>query len=227
MIKILYSDESILIIDKPTGVRSIADGYLVEQPHLRTLLEPEFGRLWIVHRLDKETSGVMVLARSISAHHLLNDQFANRQIKKQYKTLVFGKFPSSLQVASALKSNGDRSHRTVVNDLIGKKALTDFALIEIIGGKTSFLSVYPHTGFTHQIRAHLLSVNFPILADPLYSSLASRQFSQTLPIHRTALHAYSITFEHPASGEQVTFTANLPDDFQYTLDFLNQTGHPD
>ena len=81
------------------------------------------------------------------------------------------------------------------------------------------MSVSPHTGYTHQIRAHLLSINFPILGDPLYFSSESSQFSQTLPIQRTALHAYSISFTILSADEQVTFTANLPEDFLQTSGF--------
>jgi 23S rRNA-/tRNA-specific pseudouridylate synthase len=94
--KILYVDEAILVIDKPAGLLSILDGYDKSLPHVKSVLEPEFGKLWTVHRLDKDTSGIMVLARNATVHHILNDQFANREIKKQYQTLVYGTFPESL-----------------------------------------------------------------------------------------------------------------------------------
>jgi len=221
--KILFSDESLLVIDKPAGLNSIAGGYDRSLPYLRTILEPEYGRLWVVHRLDKETSGVMVLARSASVHRALNEQFSHRQVQKHYRALVFGDFPALLQVSAPLRRNGDRQHRTVVDFENGKPASTDFSLGEECRPSAALVIASPHTGYTHQIRAHLLSAGFPILADPLYGSAESRRFSIALPILRTALHASRITFIHPLSGTEVTFEAELPEDFLKTIDFLKQT----
>ena len=221
-IKILFEDDALLIINKPAGLNSIADGYDLTLPHVRTLLEPEFGKLWVVHRLDKDTSGVLVLARSAAIHHNLNDQFASRQIQKQYLALVLGIFPKTLNISFPLKVNGDRRHRTVVSQETGKPAVTEVTLAEQFNDMASEVLAAPHTGYTHQIRAHLLLCGFPILGDPLYYSPESREFSAPLPIRRTALHAYSITFKHPLNGESLTFCAEIPDDFQQTIDYLKK-----
>ncbi len=226
MIQIIFEDENLLVINKPAGVHSIVDGYDPSIPHVRTILEPDFGKLWIVHRLDKDTSGVMVLARSAKVHKILNEQFSHREIKKQYLALVWGEFPEKLSNSHQLKLNGDRRHRTVMNELEGKSAQTDFILQEFLPDHASLVAAFPHTGYTHQIRAHLLSAGYPILCDPLYYSIESRYFSLTLLLKRTALHARLITFQHPISLDQVTFTAEIPKDILETIEFLKKTEHP-
>jgi tRNA pseudouridine32 synthase / 23S rRNA pseudouridine746 synthase len=227
MIKIIYEDDSILVIDKPAGLICIPDGYDRSIPYVRSLLEPEFGRLWIVHRIDKETSGILILARSAKVHQLLNDQFSNREVHKTYSALIFGTFPQSLSVELSLKINGDRRHRTVVDKVNGKEAKTDFNCAENYQNDSSLISIYPHTGYTHQIRSHLLFSGFPILSDPLYYTNESKSFSANLPIHRTALHAHQIRFQHPVTQEMIEFTAEIPIDFIETIDYLKKrTEHP-
>src|SRR5512136_520643 len=89
-VPILYIDDVLLVIDKPAGLPSLPDGYNPATPHVRSLLEPIFGRVWFVHRLDRDTSGVLLLARSAAAHRILNTQFDQRQVKKVYHALVYG-----------------------------------------------------------------------------------------------------------------------------------------
>jgi len=112
----------------------------------------------------------------------------------------------------------------VIDSATGKKAATDFALLERYHSQASLISASPHTGFTHQIRAHLRHLGFPILSDPLYYSQESRAFSAQLPIKRTSLHAHSLSFFHPTDNQTLRFTAPLPDDFLQTVEFLNQKG---
>ena len=226
MIKIIFEDEFLLVINKPAGLRSIEDGYDPSIPHIRSLLEPNFGKLWMVHRLDKETSGVMLIARSASAHKILNDQFSHREIQKQYLALIYGVFPETLSISYPLKVNGDRHHRTVVDAVVGKLASTDFARFEITSTQISTITAMPHSGYTHQIRAHLLAAGYPILCDPLYYSLESRKYSLTLPLKRTALHASQLIFQHPNSGEILTFTAEISEDLLETIKYLKKTEHP-
>ena len=220
MVEIVYQDNSILVINKPAGLSSLPDGYDKNLPHVRALLEPEFGRLWMVHRLDKETSGILILARSASVHRLLNDQFANREIQKKYSALVYGVFPQTLSINLPLKINGDRRHRTIIDETNGKPANTDFQLIDVFSCSTSLINALPHTGYTHQIRSHLLASRFPILGDPLYYTPESKVFSARLPIQRTALHAQQITFLHPDTQIKVTFSADPPKDFVETIAYL-------
>ena len=126
-IPILYKDEAILVIDKPAGLLSLTDGYDRSLPHLTSLLAPRFGQLWIVHRLDRDTSGVLLLARSAEAHHDLNDQFRERRVEKVYQALVTPAPAWEMTTADfPLRKDGDRQHRTVVDPQRGKPALTDF-----------------------------------------------------------------------------------------------------
>ncbi|MBN2258860.1 MAG: RNA pseudouridine synthase, partial [Anaerolineaceae bacterium] len=126
-IPILFEDEAILVIDKPAGVLSLPDGYDRSFPHLTSLLAPRFGQLWIVHRLDRDTSGVLVLARTAVAHHDLNDQFRERRVHKTYHALVEPSPAWERMTADIpLRKDGDRQHRTVVDPQRGKPALTDF-----------------------------------------------------------------------------------------------------
>lgn len=211
--QLIYEDQQLLIINKPAGVLSIVDGYDSSIPFLRTILEPDFDRLWVVHRLDKETSGVMILARSPEAHKHLNQQFTSHNIHKEYTALVSGISPVKFTVNTPLLVNGDRHHRTVVNESKGKPASTDFELRESYPTKSSLVSVFPHTGYSHQIRAHLLNFGLPLLGDVLYSTTESRSLSDRLGIHRVALHAKVISFTHPQTQESMSFTAPFPDDF--------------
>jgi len=215
-IPIIFEDSALLVIDKPTGLLSIPDGYDAAKPHLRGVLEPQYGRLWIVHRLDKDTSGVLVLARNAAAHRELNLQFFNHQIQKTYHALVIGIPEWDEKIVNApLRANIGRRKRTVVDPKRGKTALTEIRVLERFRDH-SFVEIHPKTGRTHQIRAHLYYLGYPILSDPLYGD-----GTQTALIHRLALHARSLTFQHPLTREPKTFPVPYPDDFATALQKLN------
>jgi len=212
---ILYTDANLLVIDKPAGVLSIPDGYDHAVPYLGRILEPSYGRLWVVHRLDKETSGVMVFARNADVHSKLNEQFAEHQVSKTYHALIFGLPDWEEKMADIpLRANVGRRNRTAVDIARGKQAMTHFRVLEKFPGH-SLLEAKPETGRTHQIRAHLYDLGFSILSDPLYG------FGEISPfIGRLALHACSLTFWHPTTGEMVTFGAPYPQDFELALSQL-------
>jgi RluA family pseudouridine synthase len=215
---VIHEDEQILIINKPSGLLSIQDGYDRALPHVASQFQPHFGKLWIVHRLDRETSGILILARTKTAHRLLSLQFEHRQITKIYYAILIGKPKwENVILDHPLLVDGDRSHRTIVSPIMGKPALTECTVLERIDQDFTLLSAHPKTGYTHQIRAHLAAQGFPILNDTLYGS--SRHTYQ-LPLTGLALHAHSITFIHPGSGAQVTFHASLPQDWTETLKML-------
>ena len=226
---ILYQDQSILVINKPAGVLTIQDGYKPDIPHLRSILEPIYGRLYIVHRLDKDTSGVMVIARNEISHRNLNLQFDNRIVKKQYQALIIGN-PAwdEITVDSPLTVNGDRSHRTRVLPHKGKPAKTEYS--KIITWKTiTQLVAKPFTGYTHQVRAHISSIGFPILFDSLYTPPDLKELSKTTissldllsSDQRMMLHASEISLVHPESGESISFEAPMQADMMHIISILN------
>jgi RluA family pseudouridine synthase len=228
--QVLWSDESILVINKPSGLRSIPDGYNRSLPCLSALLQADFGRVWVVHRLDKDTSGVILFARSEAAHRALNQQFEQRQTRKEYHAIAVG-MPAweTLTISLPLRVDGDRKHRTVIDHQQGKPAETEASVLQRLGVFT-LLAAFPHTGYTHQIRAHLAAVALPILHDPLYKSLEpetqtqaqARLLGKELPLQRLALHAFQITFAHPTSGEMFTAYAPYPPDFMETIERLQE-----
>jgi tRNA pseudouridine32 synthase/23S rRNA pseudouridine746 synthase len=211
---LLWSDDSLLAINKPPGLLTLPDGYDKTLPHLRSILEPSFGRLWIVHRLDRDTSGIIVLARSADAHRHLNTQFQENRASKIYHALALGLPPwEDLTVTAPLRPDGDRRHRTVIDPVKGKSAITELRVLRHLDGYC-LLEIAPRTGRSHQIRAHLKHVGFPILADPLYGD-PSHPCHALLP--HLALHALSLTLIHPKTEETMKFEAPYPKDFSNLL----------
>jgi len=217
--QLLWQDEDLLVIDKPAGLPTLPDGYNPDQPHVKSLLEPVYGPLWIVHRLDRGTSGVLLLARNPAAHRSLNAQFEASSVEKVYHALVVG-YPTWEQhtTHAPLRVNGDRQHRTVIDPRRGKRASTGLRVLERFDAYTLF-EARPASGRTHQIRAHLAALGFPIAADALYGG---GERERPL-LARMGLHAYSLRCDHPASGERLSFSAPYPEDLEEVLRKLRQT----
>ena len=214
-IDILYEDSDLVVVNKPSGVSVIPEGWDNDAPCLIKLLEPDFGRLWVVHRLDKITSGVYLMARNAASHRDINIQFEQHGVTKKYHAILVG-VPAWMQyhASQPLRSNSGHNHRTVVDRIKGKQASTYFKLI--ISSKDHILAeASPETGRTHQIRAHAAAAGHPILADSLYGA------PSTAIISRPALHANSLQFAHPATQETLAFSAAYPADFQEALIQLN------
>ena len=212
----LWVDAAILAVNKPSGLRTLPDGYNPAEPHLKRLLEPFYGRLWITHRLDKDTSGVIVLARTAEAHRSLNMQFDQHHIQKVYHTLVRG-VPAWEEtiVDLPLRPNGDRRHRTVVDPQGGKPARTRLRVLERFDG-FALVEAHPETGRTHQIRAHLNAIHFPLAGDRLYGG------GEPLPpLEVFGLHARQLSLTHPLSSEALVLEAPYPLLFQSTLEALH------
>jgi len=214
---IIFKNQDLLIIDKPAGLLSVPDGYDQQLPHLRSVLEPIYGSLWMVHRLDKDTSGVMVIARNSNTHKKLNEAFKNRDTEKIYHCLV-SPVPDwrHKDIQLPLQVNADRKHRTRVDKKNGKPARSICEVKKILNDG-ALLEINITTGITHQIRAHLREFNLAILGDELYNAgLPSLPFD----VPRMMLHARSISFSDPTTAEILKFTANYPDDFRQTYQEL-------
>ena len=244
---VLWADPALLIVNKPAGVLVNPGGFDRQgrpaNVSLRELLEPRYGRLWLVHRLDRDTSGVLLLARTADAHRVLNAQFQEHTTLKVYHAFVIG-CPTWARhtVDLSLVPNGDRKHRTVVPHTEAarqkaKRARTNLYVLERFAHHT-LIEARPETGRTHQIRAHLAALGLPIVADELYgggTSLAwsdlgagvrSSPDSPSLLLERQALHAQSLALHHPLTQEQLSFDAPYPLDLARTLEVLRQAGSP-
>jgi tRNA pseudouridine32 synthase/23S rRNA pseudouridine746 synthase len=204
-------DDQILVIDKPAGLSVLPDGWEPDAPYLVQQLEAEFSKLWVVHRLDKVTSGVMVFARTADVHRALNTQFERHETRKVYHSLCNGIPKWDEHTARhPLRINVGHSHRTMVDHSHGKPSVTHFKVLNRYG-IAALLEAVPASGRTHQVRVHAYALGHPLLGDSLYSA------PPTDLIGRPALHALSLTLTHPTTGQHMTFKASYPDDFMQAL----------
>jgi RluA family pseudouridine synthase len=211
---IIFKDKHLLVINKPAGLPVLPDGWEKDAPYLVKMLEEGYGRVFIVHRLDKVTSGVMVFARTAEAHRALNMQFENREADKIYHAILEGEPKWKERTAKhPLLADVGRKHRTVVNDRSGKPSETRYRVLKRYQS-SALVEAKPMTGRTHQVRVHASALGHPLLGDILYGA------SETELIARPALHAWSLTVNHPADGERLTFKAEHPEDIQDTLNLL-------
>ncbi len=222
-----------MIINKPAGLPTLPGGW-APGPHVRSVLEPVYGRLWIVHRLDRQTSGVLALARTAEAHRHLNLQFDAHSVVKIYHALVVGAPDWATQVVNLpLRADGDRRHRTVVDPRGGKPGITELRVLDRLGNY-ALVEAIPRTGRTHQIRAHLAALGHPLVGDALYggehvvSAAAGRpgvrrpETAARPLLERPGLHAWSLTIRHPCTGEALTCTAPYPPDLAGALETLRK-----
>lgn len=234
-LSVLYEDSSIIVIDKPPGMvvhpapgnptGTLANALLshcIDLAGINGVLRPG-----IVHRLDKETSGVMVVAKDNEAYHQLVKQFKNRTIKKTYLAIAFGNLKQDEgQIDLPIGRHPDQRKKMSIRTTRGRAALTRWKVLERFGSFT-FLEIHPQTGRTHQIRVHLSAMRHPLLGDPLYGRKGKAGTIQDLPVResikkmtRLALHAHQLGFHHPRTGEKVQFVAPIPQDMEETLGCL-------
>ena len=225
---VLFEDEHLLAIAKPSGVAvhggsGVAFGVIEQLRRAR----PDARFLELVHRLDKETSGVLLLAKKRSALLAVQDQFRNRDTAKRYTALVIGSWPASKKVIDValhktLDAQGERHVRPVpAEHADGRRSITLVKVAKAFAGYT-LLDVTLKTGRTHQIRVHLASEGHAIVGDPKYGDFAlNREMARGQHrFGRMFLHARQLAFEHPASGERITLTAPLPAECETLLSRL-------
>lgn len=209
MIDILYEDESLLAVDKPEGLVAVPDRRRLDPSLLEMLCTERGEKLYIVHRIDRETSGVIVFARNAEAHRQLNRQFEARSVEKVYLAFVHGVIGDDQgQIDKPLRQFG--SGRVAVDDDRGKDSSTEFRVMKRLEAFT-LVEARPHTGRRHQIRVHFYSIGHPVVGDPLYGD---QTIQSGCP--RLMLHAHRLTLDHPC-GRRLTLEAPVPESFQRGL----------
>jgi RluA family pseudouridine synthase len=212
--KIIYEDDYLIVMDKPAGLSVLPDGWEKESQYLVKLLEERYGKIYIVHRLDKITSGVMVFARDAETHRALNIQFENHDAQKTYHAIVEGNPKWEEKVAKhPLRANVGHKHRTMVDDKHGKPSETRFRVIKRFP-EAALVEAKPMTGRTHQIRVHAYALGHPLIEDFLYGAKDMYGFPHPM------LHARTLSFIHPATNERVKFSAPHPPDFEDALKII-------
>lgn len=253
LLDILYEDNDLLVVNKPSGitvnrsettsaetVQDLVERYLHRptNPYVQTVKEGEYKtpeqtfeeRSGIVHRIDKETSGILLVAKNVQAFTILQKEFADRIVKKTYLALAHGNIvPTEGEINVPVgRLNYNRTHFGIVAG--GRESVTHYRVIsnfklQIVNGKSEDLSLvelYPKTGRTHQIRVHLKYLGHPIFGDELYAGRkTARNDRKILP--RFFLHAAEISFVHPKTGKDMHLIAPLPQELEKILDTFQLT----
>lgn len=220
--KIIHGDDYLIVLDKPAGLSVLPDGWEKDSQYLVRLLEDRYGKIYVVHRLDKITSGVMVFARDAETHRALNIQFENHEAQKTYHAIVEGNPKWEEKVAKhPLRANVGHKHRTMVDDKRGKPSETRFRVIKRYQARTeqgrseaALVEAKPMTGRTHQIRVHAYALGHPLVEDVLYGS------RDRYGIPRPMLHAQTLSLIHPTTKERVKFSAPHPGDFEDAIKII-------
>ena len=231
-LEIVYEDEAIIVINKPAGIvvhpavgnraGTLLNALLHHDPELQNI--PRAG---IVHRLDKDTSGLMVVARTLKAQTSLVEQLQARTVKREYEAVAVGTMTAGGTVDAPLgRHPKSRKRMAVVSD--GKTAVTHYRVMERFRAHTH-IRVQLETGRTHQIRVHMMHIRYPLVGDPVYGGRLqlpkgcneeAREILRTFK--RQALHAAQLTIQHPETGEEMSWQAPLPEDMTHLLDVLRK-----
>jgi len=221
--RIVYEDARLLVLDKPAGL-AVHGGSRVALGCIEALrsLRPEPKTLELVHRLDRATSGCLLVAKRRSALRTLHALLREGQVDKHYFALLKGRWPEGVtRIAEPLVTTRREGEARVKVDRSGKLATSEFRLIERIGDSASFVDIAIGTGRTHQIRVHAAHAGHPVAGDDRYGD---RQFNarlERLGLRRMFLHAHSVSFEWPDTGEEFSVSVPLPDELKRVLDELS------
>lgn len=216
-VPIVFADEHIVVVDKPAGMVTHPSKGHDEGTLVHGLLgagiaggdDPD--RPGIVHRLDRDTSGLMLVARTERAHRRLGRMMRDRDIERRYLALVHGEFPPALTIDRPIGRDPRRRTRQAVVQVGGKEAITHFRTVERVG-RLTLVEARLETGRTHQVRVHLEAAGHPVVGDPLYG-----QGRAAHGLERQFLHAYRLGLPHPETGEDLSFESPLPNDLDVAL----------
>jgi 23S rRNA pseudouridine955/2504/2580 synthase/23S rRNA pseudouridine1911/1915/1917 synthase len=225
--ELIFSNEDFIAVNKPSGLLSIPDR-LGQEVSLKAILEAQYGKVYTVHRLDKDTSGLILFALNEQAHKTLSALFEGREINKQYVGLVNGRMMHTSGSIDAPIMEHPAQNGTMITHQKGKPSLTDYTLLEQFQ-QYAWVQFRIHTGRTHQIRVHMKHIGHSITGDTLYGDgkpvylsqlkknfkLSKKELEERPLISRLALHAYSISFDYQDKGLQLI--APVPKDLQATL----------
>ena len=199
--ELIYEDDDIVVVKKDHGLLVIPDRYDENLPHLKGMLTERFGKIFVVHRLDYGTAGVIVFAKNENSHRNLSMQFERSQVKKEYFAICKGLFPYDLTCMLPI-SEVNYHGKYKINFKSGRRSVTSFYILERLNNRT-LLKVVPYTGRAHQIRVHLKALGYPLYQDFLYNNKIEDK--------RLTLQAYYLAFKHPLKGDL----------FEFKVDFTN------
>jgi 23S rRNA pseudouridine1911/1915/1917 synthase len=231
--EIIHDDDELLVLNKPANLLVLPDRFRHDIKNLYTILTEELGKVFVVHRIDKETSGVILFAKTAEVHAALNEQFEHRMVEKVYMGIVAGVPQSDAgRIDAPIAENGRDAGVMKVSQRTGKEAVTEYRVLEQFNGY-AMVELRPRTGRTHQIRVHLQFIGTPLLSDRTYGDGRPFFLSHIKPgyrsvgeekplLDRTALHAFAISFDHPRTGERTNLMAELPKDMNSVLRYLRK-----
>ena len=220
---IVFEDDNVILINKPSNLsvhpgsgnytNTLVNGLMYYTQSLSDINGEE--RPGIVHRIDKDTTGLILVAKNNKAHQILADDFKNKRVKREYIALIEGVFPHNKATIDAPIGRNEISRKEMtVTDKNSKKAITHLEVLKRYKNYT-LVKLVLETGRTHQIRVHMKYIGYPVFNDPVYSKKKSTSFGQFL-------HSAKITFREPITKEELTFSAPLPKEFQDYLDTLEE-----